>query len=51
MRYPSNSSPSTLKITDMRFAILVKPGPSPCDQIRVALPCGRVESQRRLRHV
>ena len=24
-----NSSPSTLKITDMRYAIIVKPGPSP----------------------
>src|SRR6478752_2577072 len=24
------SSPSTLKITDMRFAVVVKPGPSPC---------------------
>jgi L-alanine-DL-glutamate epimerase-like enolase superfamily enzyme len=25
-----NSSPSALKITDMRVAIIVKPGPSPC---------------------
>ena len=32
--YPSavntNSSPSTLKITDLRVATIVKPGPSPC---------------------
>ena len=26
----TNSSPSTLKITDMRVATVVKPGPSPC---------------------
>jgi hypothetical protein len=25
-----NSSPSTIKITDMRYAVVVKPGPSPC---------------------
>ncbi len=31
------SSPSTLKITDMRYAVVVKPGPSPC--VIVAL-CG-----------
>src|SRR6201985_2690847 len=30
-----NSSPSTLKITDMRYAIIVKPGPSPCPTIRI----------------
>ena len=30
-----NSSPSTLKITDMRYAIIVKPGPSPCPIIRI----------------
>jgi L-alanine-DL-glutamate epimerase-like enolase superfamily enzyme len=30
-----NSSPSTLKITDMRYAIIVKPGPSPCPVIRI----------------
>src|ERR1700760_3767121 len=30
-----NSSPSTLKITDMRYAIVVKPGPSPCPIIRI----------------
>src|SRR6516162_3752485 len=29
------SSPSSLKITDMRYAIVVKPGPSPCVLIRV----------------
>ncbi len=29
------SSPSTLKITDMRYAIVVKPGPSPCVLIRI----------------
>jgi L-alanine-DL-glutamate epimerase-like enolase superfamily enzyme len=31
----TNSSPSTLKITDMRVATLVKPGPSPCPIIRL----------------
>ncbi|HVW77239.1 MAG TPA: mandelate racemase/muconate lactonizing enzyme family protein [Alloacidobacterium sp.] len=31
----TNSSPSTLKITDMRYAIVVKPGPSPCPIIRI----------------
>ena len=30
-----HSSPSTLKITDMRYAIIVKPGPSPCPVIRI----------------
>src|SRR5258708_3572863 len=30
-----NSSPSTLKITNMRYAIIVKPGPSPCPIIRI----------------
>ena len=30
-----NSSPSTLKITDMRYATVVKPGPSPCTIIRI----------------
>src|SRR5436309_14713762 len=31
----TNSSPSTLKITDMRVANVVKPGPSPCLIIRI----------------
>src|SRR6478672_8041004 len=31
----TNSSPSTLKITDMRVATVVKPGPSPCPLIRL----------------
>jgi L-alanine-DL-glutamate epimerase-like enolase superfamily enzyme len=31
----TNSSPSTLKITDMRVANVVKPGPSPCPIIRL----------------
>ena len=30
-----NSIPSTLKITDMRVATIVKPGPSPCPIIRI----------------
>ncbi len=30
-----NSSPSTLKITDLRYAVVVKPGPSPCVLIRI----------------
>ena len=30
-----NSSPSTLKITDLRYTIVVKPGPSPCPIIRI----------------
>src|SRR3984957_5371680 len=30
-----HSSPSTLKITDLRYAIVVKPGPSPCPLIRI----------------
>ncbi|HEV2500360.1 MAG TPA: mandelate racemase/muconate lactonizing enzyme family protein [Terriglobia bacterium] len=31
----TNSSPSALKITDLRYAIVVKPGPSPCPIIRI----------------
>lgn len=31
----TNSSPSQLKITDMRVATVVKPGPSPCPIIRL----------------
>lgn len=31
----SNSSPSALKITDLRVATIVKPGPSPCPIIRI----------------
>lgn len=31
----TNSSPSALKITDMRVATIVKPGPSPCPIIRL----------------
>jgi L-alanine-DL-glutamate epimerase-like enolase superfamily enzyme len=31
----TNSSPSTLKITDLRVANVVKPGPSPCPIIRI----------------
>jgi L-alanine-DL-glutamate epimerase-like enolase superfamily enzyme len=31
----TNSSPSMLKITDMRVATVVKPGPSPCPIIRI----------------
>jgi L-alanine-DL-glutamate epimerase-like enolase superfamily enzyme len=31
----TNSSPSTLKITDLRVAIVAKPGPSPCPIIRI----------------
>jgi L-alanine-DL-glutamate epimerase-like enolase superfamily enzyme len=31
----TNSSPSALKITDMRVATIVKPGPSPCPVIRL----------------
>lgn len=30
-----NSSPSALKITDMRYCVVVKPGPSPCPIIRI----------------
>ena len=30
-----NSSPSALKITDLRVATVVKPGPSPCPIIRI----------------
>jgi len=31
----TNSSPSDLKITDLRVATVVKPGPSPCTLIRI----------------
>src|SRR5277367_2053432 len=31
----TNSSPSTLKITDLRVATVTKPGPSPCPIIRI----------------
>ncbi len=31
----TNSSPSSLKITDLRVATVVKPGPSPCPIIRI----------------
>ena len=31
----ANSSPSTLKITDLRVATIAKPGPSPCRIIRI----------------
>ena len=31
----TNSSPSTLKITDLRVATIKKPGPSPCTLIRL----------------
>src|SRR4030081_3765972 len=31
----TNSSPSRLKITDLRVAIVAKPGPSPCPIIRI----------------
>src|SRR5215813_1926603 len=31
----TNSSPSELKITDLRVAIVAKPGPSPCPIIRI----------------
>ncbi len=31
----TNSSPSALKITDLRVATVVKPGPSPCPLIRI----------------
>ncbi|MGH9350656.1 MAG: mandelate racemase/muconate lactonizing enzyme family protein [Terriglobia bacterium] len=31
----TNSNPSSLKITDLRYAIVVKPGPSPCPIIRI----------------
>jgi L-alanine-DL-glutamate epimerase-like enolase superfamily enzyme len=31
----TNSSPSTLKITDLRVVTIVKPGPSPCPIIRI----------------
>ena len=30
-----NSSPSTLKITDLRLATIVKPGPGPCPIVRI----------------
>jgi L-alanine-DL-glutamate epimerase-like enolase superfamily enzyme len=31
----TNSSPSSLKITDLRVATVVKPGPSPCTIVRI----------------
>src|SRR2546430_16021516 len=31
----TNSRPSKLKITDLRVAIIVKPGPSPCPLVRI----------------
>src|SRR5579862_7562286 len=31
----TNSSPSTLKITDLRVATVRKPGPSPCTIVRI----------------
>jgi len=31
----ANSSPSALKITDLRVAVVAKPGPSPCPIIRI----------------
>jgi len=31
----TNSSPSTLKVADLRVATIVKPGPSPCPIIRI----------------
>src|SRR5690348_18254517 len=31
----TNSAPSDLKITDLRVATVVKPGPSPCPLIRI----------------
>ncbi len=31
----TNSSPSGLKITDLRYAVITKPGPSPCAIIRL----------------
>jgi len=31
----TNSSPSTLKITDIRVATIKKPGPSPCSIVRI----------------
>jgi L-alanine-DL-glutamate epimerase-like enolase superfamily enzyme len=31
----TNSSPSSLKITDLRVATVIKPGPSPCTIIRI----------------
>ncbi len=34
-RLNTNSSPSTLKITDLRVANVAKPGPSPCPIIRI----------------
>src|SRR6202047_641701 len=30
-----NSNPSQLKITDMRYTVIKKPGPSPCPIIRI----------------
>ena len=31
----TNSRPSKLKITDLRVATIVKPGPSPCPLVRI----------------
>jgi hypothetical protein len=31
----TDSRPSTLKITDLRVAVVAKPGPSPCPIIRI----------------
>jgi L-alanine-DL-glutamate epimerase-like enolase superfamily enzyme len=31
----THSSPSDLKITDLRYAVVVKPGPSPCPIVRI----------------
>jgi L-alanine-DL-glutamate epimerase-like enolase superfamily enzyme len=31
----THSSPSELKITDLRYAVVVKPGPSPCPIVRI----------------
>ncbi|HUN63872.1 MAG TPA: mandelate racemase/muconate lactonizing enzyme family protein [Candidatus Sulfotelmatobacter sp.] len=35
MAVNTNSSPSTLKITDLRVATITKPGPSPCTVLRI----------------
>ena len=35
MNVNTNSSPSDLKITDLRVATIVQPGPSPCPIIRI----------------
>ena len=36
----TNSRPSKLKITDLRVATIVKPGPSPCPIIRIDTKSG-----------